>query len=430
MKYKEIFFNNNLLKFFFIFLVLLSYYRSPFIFNSGRFYSLDLEYHLLSSSLSFFESLTYVDFSARYINLVSNISSLISSRLFDLEYAQYVPVYLSFLIYLIIFYQILFRKSYLFRREYQKYLGSLIFLVAPVMSFEIWLNVINLQVYMGILGLVILFNQEEENNSVNYFLLIVSGLSAIYTCLLTPFFFLKYLEKKTFSNLICFSLLTFCSLIQFILIFYISTDVNPIGSRTGDISLTLSLSRFEIISYYYNVVIRSFLGSSVPTYLMGFFNINLYSIFYNESIKNLLFIISTLAIFISIFFVSIFFISIKNKKEKLIYFIFISLFILVSLTVIFGGDTQSLHGRYSSFPGIILIFSFLFLSNVSQTKWVKFFSTSLLILTIVFGLIDFRYKKYIVYLDCINCPNWSDEVQKYKLDNSYTMNAWPYHIDR
>lgn len=424
MMHKTIFFKNHFLKFFLIFLILLSYYRSPFIFNNGRFLGLDFYYHLLSGSLSFFDSLIYVDSNARYLNLASNISSLISSRLLDLEYAQYVPVYLSFLVYLIIFYQILFKKSYLFKKKYQKYLGSLICLVAPVMNFEIWLNVVNLQVYLGVLGLVILFIKEEDNNSINYFLLTIGALTGIYTCILTPLFFLKYLAKKSFSNLICFLVLTFCSLIQFIIIFYVIRDVNPIG--TYDAALTGALSKYELISYYYNVVIRLFIGSSLPTYLMSLFDINIYNIFYNESIKNLLFIFSTLALLVSFFLILFFFISIKNKKDKLIYFILFIFFIEASLTVIFGGVTDSLAGRYSSLPGIALIFSFLFLSNASEVKWVKSFSLYLMISTIVFGLIDFRLEKYITYLDCINCPNWSEEVAKYKLDKNYKLRVWPY----
>ena len=201
---KVTFFKRHLPKFFFIFLILLSYYRSPYIFNNGRFQSLDFRYHFLSDGLNFFNSLIYVDFSARYINLISNISSIISSRFFDLAYAQYVSVYLCFSIYLIIFYQILFKESYLFKNKYQKYFGALIFLVAPVMNFEVWLTVINLQIYLAIMGLVILFMKEEDNKSINYFLLFIGGLSGIYTCLLTPFFFLKYIHKKNFSNLFCF----------------------------------------------------------------------------------------------------------------------------------------------------------------------------------------------------------------------------------
>ena len=59
---------------------------------------------------------------------------------------------------------------------------------------------------------------------------------------------------------------------------------------------------------------------------------------------------------------------------------------------------------------MILIFSFLYLSNESKIKWVKLFSLFLITLTIVSGLIDFRYKKFINYLDCINCPNWSEDI--------------------
>jgi len=201
-------------------------------------------------------------------------------------------------------------------------------------------------------------------------------------------------------------------------------DVNPIG--TYDAALTGVLTKYEPISYYYNVVIRLFIGSSLPTYLMSLFDINLYNTLYNESIKNLLFIFSILALLVSFFLILFFFISIKNRKDKLIYFILLIFFIEVSLTVIFGGVTDSLHGRYSSLPGITLIFSFLFLSNASEVKWVKFFSLYLMISTIVFGLIDFRLKKYIIYLDCINCPNWSEEVAKYKLDKNYKLKVWPY----
>jgi len=433
MNYRAFFSKNIFLKIFLIFLIVLSYYRSPFIFNSGRFFAGDLHYHLLSSNLSFFDSLIYVDFSARYINLISNISSLISSRLFDLKHAQYISVYLSFLIYLRIFYQILFKDSYLFKKDYQKYLGALICLVAPVMSFEIWLNVINLQVYLGILGLVILFVKEEENNNIDYFLLIIGALSGIYVCLLTPLFLLKYLVKKNPSNLICFLILFFCSLIQFVLIFYYSMKVNPIevidsSSLTlNNTSLTLSLSKFEVISYYYNVVVRAFIGSSVPTYLVSFFEINLSSTFFNEDHKNLLFVSSITSLIVLIFSSLFFFISIGSKKEKLIYFSLIVLFIFVSLVVIFGGDTYSLHGRYACLPAMILIFTFLYLSNESKIKWVRLFSLFLITLTIVSGLIDFRYKKFISYLDCINCPNWSEEVRKYKLDKNYKLKNWPYH---
>ena len=188
----KIFFKDSLYKIFFIFLILFAYYRSPYIFNNGRFFSLDFTYYFRAFSLNFFDAITYVDYSARYFNLISNLSALISSKLFELDNAQYVSVYLSLLVYSIIFYLILFKESYLFKRKYQKLLGAFIVLIAPVMSFEIWLNAINLQVYLGILTFVILFLKDKNKNILFYFILIaISGLSGVYACIFMPFFFLK-----------------------------------------------------------------------------------------------------------------------------------------------------------------------------------------------------------------------------------------------
>ena len=60
--------------------------------------------------MNLINSLLFVDYNARYMNLISNISSIISTRLFDLENAQYVAIYLSLLIYLIILLKILFER--------------------------------------------------------------------------------------------------------------------------------------------------------------------------------------------------------------------------------------------------------------------------------------------------------------------------------
>ena len=293
MDYKN-FLKNNTLKIFLVFLILLSYYRSPFIFTNGRFQSLDFVYHMISVDLSFFDSLTYVDLNARYINLISNISSLLSSRLLELEYAQYVSVYLSFLVYLIIFYLILFKDSYLFNKDYQKFLGALIVLVSPVMNFEIWLNVVNLQVYFGILTLVILFFKDENKNILFYFILIfVSGLSGIYACIFMPLFFLKFINKKNNFNLICFLTIFSCTLLQLFII-YSSLKTHTLGENNT--ALVLVFNTYEAISYAYNIIIRSFFASTLPVYLAGLIEIDLYEVFNNENLRNILFLSSLLII--------------------------------------------------------------------------------------------------------------------------------------
>ena len=429
----KIFSKDNHYKIFFIFLILIAYYRSPYIFNNGRFFSLDITYYYRALSLSFFDAITYVDYSARYINLISNLSALISSKLFELDNAQFVSVYLSLLIYSIIFYLILFKESYLFKRKYQKFLGAFIVLIAPVMSSEIWLNAINLQVYLGILTFVILFLKDKNKNVLFYFILIaISGLSGVYACIFMPFFFLKFLNTRNNFNLICFLTITVCTFIQLAII-YKSLGINLL-SESNSSALSFSkyknisfAHKFEAISFAYNVIIRSFFGSSFSIYLASFFNLNLQVALGNENIRNFLFLFSVLIIILSFVFFVIATVSIKDYNEKLIYLILIFSFFITSFVIIFGGVSMNLQGRYAALTGTILIFSFLHLSRVSSFNFMKSLSIILVIFTIISGVYDFRYEKFIYYLDCINCPDWSEEVRKYKLDKNYILKNWPYH---
>ena len=412
------------------FLILISfliYSRSPYIFNYGRFMSLDLVYHFEIEKLNLINSLFFVDYSARYLNLISNISSIISTRFFDLENAQYVAVYLSLIIYFIILHKILFEESKLFSNQIQKYVFSSLIILSPVMSFEIWLNAINLQVYLGLLTILILFlNPEKTKKSINYFLLIICGLSGIYSCALTPLFFWNYLRQKTKYSFICFFILFLCSIIQLSLI-YISAFKVEIGS--SNTALILDFSKYESISFIYNTVIRAFLGSSFPKFIFELFGLNLKTIITNENLKDLLFLIS---IFIFIILISFTFRVFSNlKHENKFVFTYLTLiFFILSFVVIFGGVSDSLHGRYSALPGITTVLMVLYVASNLKKTFLKNLSIIFISCSLIFGFYDYRLKNYLVYLDCINCPNWKMEVKKYKNDNNYRPNAWPYHIDR
>tara|TARA_E500000178_G_C16969783_1_gene730353 strand:- start:103 stop:1371 length:1269 start_codon:yes stop_codon:yes gene_type:complete len=413
---------------FLLFLSLLIYSRSPYIFNYGRFFSLDLTYHFEIEALNLINSLFFVDYSARYLNIISNISSIISSRFFDLENSQYVAVYLSLIIYLIIILKVLYEESRLFSNQIQKYIFSTLIILTPVMSFEIWLNAINLQVYLGLLAIIILFsNSGQSKKIINYFLLILCGLSGIYSCALTPLFLFNFLRLKSKYNFICFFILFICSIIQLSLI-YISAITNEIGS--SNTALILDFSKYESISFIYNTVIRAFLGSSFPKFIFNIFGLNLHNILANESLKDLLFFISLFVSIILIFLIIWVFKTFKKQEDRVVFTYLILIFSILSFVVIIGGVSDSLHGRYSALPGITIVLIVLYVGSNSKKIFLKNLSIVFLCCSLFFGFYDYRLKNYLVYLDCINCPDWKMEVKKYKNDKSYMPNAWPYHIDR
>jgi len=183
----------------------------------------------------------------------------------------------------------------------------------------------------------------------------VSGLSGIYSCIFMPLFFLKFINKRNNFNLICFLTIFFCVLLQ-IFIIYNSGEIVPVNA--DNTALVLIFTTFEAISYAYNVIIRSFFASSLPVYLAGFLEIDLYAVFYNENLRNILFSFSLLIIVAFISFYIFCVISIKNLKDKIIYITLLFLFFTTSVVIIIGGVSDSLHGRYSALTGIILIFSF------------------------------------------------------------------------
>ena len=116
----------------------------------------------------------------------------------------------------------------------------------------------------------------------------MGGLSGVYSCILTPFFLIKYLNNKDRYNFNCFLILCLSSIIQ-IYIIYIAIekiDYDLIGSNNA--SLTLIFTKYEAISYLYNVFVRPFFGSTFPKYIANFFELDLKTVFNNENIKNIL----------------------------------------------------------------------------------------------------------------------------------------------
>ncbi len=53
-------------------------------------------------------------------------------------------------------------------------------------------------------------------------------------------------------------------------------------------------------------------------------------------------------------------------------------------------------------------------------------------MALITGIYEFRppiknvKHQYIKFLDCINCPTWSDEVKKWRKDKNYMIGIWPY----
>ena len=330
--------------FFLTFLLILSYARSPDIFNQGRFWaedgSLYFQNALKNSFLdNFFKIYTPT---IGYYNLFSRITALVSSK-FNLEISALVNVYLSYSILVYIFFLILFNNSYLYNKNIEKFAYCLLVVICPTFIPEIWVNSVNAQIYLSVAALFILYSKNIQNLLFRYsnpIILFIGGFSSVYVFFLTPFFFIKYNLLKDKYNLINLIILFVSFIFQIIFYFYSKLTEQMIFRNTN-----IEIDFNYLITFFYNTLAKLFFPKEVL--------ISLYSFLFMESkMLTLSFITITLIIIIYSF----------NEIRKILKNNNIQLFITLSLIVIlisliliiilFSGEYFA--GRYSSIPGFII----------------------------------------------------------------------------
>ena len=264
-----------------------------------------------------------------------------------------------------------------------------------------------------------MINLTEMQKKINHLLLLMSGLSGIYSCSLVPFFFIKYFYNKNKYNFYNLIILTFTNIIQIFLILK-----SKINNTIVDSSLSFELNSDLFVNLIYNFFAKSIMARQL-THIFW----NKFSFFANEN-----YYLFSLIIFILIFSIVLIkfkkiFIFLKNDKVILN---LIGIFIIISTIIIIGSINNQVSGRYAVIPGALLLLIYLHLYCVVNKYYLKLFFLSLVFLSMITGLYEFRPPtdnvkyQYLKLLDCINCPIWSEEIQKWKKDKNHIISIWPY----
>lgn len=387
-------------------ILILIFYRSPYIILNGRFISEEGFIFFKNSYENgpihgFFQ----IFWETGYLNLWANIGSLLA-LIPPLEYAPIATVYLALSLKIYIFIFILYSDSEFSQNLRDKFFLCFIVLLSPVMVPNIWLNTLNSMSYFGILTILIFFQTNKTKNfyeKISPYILLLSGLSSLYSAILAPFFLLKYYFNKNKINYYNFIAISFSAIIQFAIIIYAKLNSFIFEYKTG-------ISLVKLISYCYNVIVKSFFGREVGQILTKqIININ--------QIK----ILSILFISLSIFFIYF----IIKEKDKILNFLILIL-ITESFFVLIGSSHDQVGGRYAVVPGISFLLITYRLFQINQ-KILKFIFMIMIINSLILGTYEYKFKtKNPRYLKCINCPVWKEEVKKWKIDNGYIMQIWNY----
>tara|TARA_B100000768_G_scaffold171699_1_gene179241 strand:+ start:628 stop:1881 length:1254 start_codon:yes stop_codon:yes gene_type:complete len=392
-------------------ILLIVFYRSPYIFLNGRFVAEEGQFFFRNSFLNGpFIGLTQIMWSSPYINFWANISSVFASFL-PLEYAPLGTVYMAFIVQLYLFIFIIFGESLLIINKKDKIIISLLVLIAPPMVASVWLNTLTSQVYFTVLTVLIFFQKDIKNNLFNKlspFILLISGLTSILPCVFFPFFYLRYFRNKSQFNLINLISLLIPTTLQSIL--FVFVKINNLELYLDGPRYILSFGK--LINYFYNVVIKSFFGRDLTqVFFFKFFDLT--------NLPILLFFISL----IILIFLKINYKKIKDDKILRTLFLF---FIIQSALVIYAAKFESVQGRYAVVPGILLLF-FIYRMYQITDKWNKNLCAILIFFSLITGGYEFKMNnKYTQFLTCINCPVWKEELDKWKLNKDYEIKIWNY----
>ena len=394
-----------------IFVLFLIFYRSPYIFLNGRFVAEEGSFWFRNAYLfGPIKGITQVFLGSGYLNLWSNISSVVASML-PLELSPFGTVYMSFFVQLFLVIYIIFSESNFLKNGFDKFFICLLTLITPPMVAEVWLNTLTSQVYFSMLTILIFFQNYSSSNIINKLspiILLISGLSSLIPCVLFPFFLYKWYIQKSFSNLLNCITLGLATLFQLSIFSYIKFNSLELGGSNLRYDITFD----KIISYFYNVIIKTFFGRDLTQiFFYKFFNLSQLPI-----------LISLLVVLI-LFFLKFSFKKIKNDKILKYLILF---FIIQSLFVIYAGKDNQVQGRFAVIPGILLLFVTYRYSQISSGV-TKFFFSFLLFFSLSIGFYEYKINnKYRHFLDCYSCPIWEDELKKWRLNNNYEIKIWNY----
>ncbi len=402
-------------------IIFLSFYRSPYIFTNGRFFAEEGLHFANAWKNGFFSGLIFIEASAGYFNLIANILASIAT-LIKLENAPFVNIYGSFIVILLLPFLVLFRGSILFSNDHKKVIGAIILFCSPPFVPEIWLNSINLQVYLCLITIVVLFmdNLSSKQKIFNHFIIFISGFSGIYTCCLLPLFAFNYILKKNFYNLLNLMIILFSTISQLSLIIFFKLN-NTLHDSV--LKGSLDFSGFHL--FFYNNIFKPFFGRQFIH--LTWENLTFFFPFINYVNAIIGFIVFLFFILLR-YYKNIFKHLIKDKI--LVYLVYI--FFAISVIIILGSLGNYYGGRYSVIPGVTLILIVFHLYKITNKKILNTIFLSLIVCSLVSGIYQFRpptknvKHQYIKYLDCIDCPEWKKELNYWKNDKNYGLKIWPY----
>ncbi len=381
------FFENNSKNIIFLFLIffgLLIYSRSPCLFYDGRRNIGELEIfynHALRNNT--FETLFFVYREAQYFELWVNITSFFSAKLSLNIFLS--TVYFSLIVKFYLLIYIFYSNSDFLKSNLHKFIFASFVIYSSGITPEVWLTALHAKSFFGILSFIMIFQNFSKFNKIKFYIyrfaIVFNGLCSIYSSIVAPIYFIKFLQKKNKLNFFNF-LYSFLPLIinAFILFYYFFlNNLNKINR------FEFVLSKLE--NALYNNIVRPIFGGNISKFLYDLLNLLNFKI---------------IALIFLGLFACVFLLYLLRKKDNNLNLI-TSSFVMNIFFILLGSlYSDFAGGRYAVLSSVIFLSIFLRLVQIEKISLLRFIHISLIITSLIVGLIEFKlFNSWIYLLNCV-----------------------------
>ncbi len=411
--------------YFFLFLLLIIFYRFPFLLIEPRFWAEEgTVYFYYAKIHTWLNSLLFCPSVYGYFRLDVNLSTTLAAKLVPLKWAPTVTLYFSLIVMCIPLLIVIWGRSYIWDTPLKKVIVCLAILLIPVHTEEIWLNSLNSMTYFGLISLCILL---EKLDSLTPFrtwayrgLLSFGCLSGVYSIFLFFMFGYKALCEKIKEAWVHFGILFFFSCIQFS-IFVVAYLGQPHSSERFNIKYW----GMSVTGQFLHHIIEPILGTKFQDGLASYIDfVRLYkSKEYFASVLNTYGTVSLFIIGVVLYHL------IKGPKRfsrNLVFGSFCFLSFLSTFSSLYGIP----EGRYAYIPGFLIFILILEkirdLNSNPDTSPIHALKKSTLVFLLAFslgqGLYHFRHVKFNFYEKGMS---WKQEVKSWREDPDHLLQIYP-----
>lgn len=394
--------------------------RAPHLFSDPRFWAEEgsgwfqntVDNGLLST-------LVYIFPASGYFNVFANLAGAtawLTARFVGLQYAPAATTLLSLGVLALLFSLILFGKSRLFPATWMKIAACLIVLFAPTSIGEIWLNSINAMSYLGLICVLLAFEDPPHWSSRRKWLtrtfLVVCGLSGIYAAILPPLFVGAFWAYRNREHLVMAAILTSCLTIQLgaagtkglqqTRVAYVTLDTALVNILFHHLAMPLAGERaarqtFEEFGLTDALATAATVPRAGRVVLAAWFAFTLMSI-----------VLAFLAGYR------------KNREKAML----AGAFVMYATVTAIGSLNGVPSNRYAFIPGVLLLL--LVLKAITDGRRASFVALTAVVLSfaLIQGAKNYR-QDVCLRTDQWGAPSWSAEVSAWRSNPRHRLRTWP-----